>query len=64
VTAEGKVTPVPGTAEAFQKYLSLSPTGPNAESAKGMLQAINASVDVKYSNPTAPKKGAATKKGK
>jgi tetratricopeptide (TPR) repeat protein len=64
VTADGKVTPVPGTAEAFQKYLELAPTGPNAEAAKGMLTAINASVDTKYSNPNAPppKKGAAKKK--
>jgi len=56
-TAEGKVIPVPGTAEAFQKYLELSPTGPNAEAAKGMLSAINATLDTKYSNPSAPKKG-------
>ena len=63
VTADGKVTPVPGTAEAFQKYLELSPNGPNAEAAKGMLQAVNASVDVKYSNPSAAQKKGA-KKGK
>jgi len=64
VTAEGKVTPVPGTAEAFQKYLELAPTGPNAEAAKGMLTAINAAVDIKYANPNAPaaKKGSTTKK--
>jgi tetratricopeptide (TPR) repeat protein len=64
VTADGKVTPVPGTAEAFQKYLELAPTGPNAEAAKGMLTAINASVDTKYANPNAPaqKKGATKKK--
>jgi tetratricopeptide (TPR) repeat protein len=65
VTPDGKVTPVPGTAEAFQKYLELAPTGPNAEAAKGMLTAMNASVDTKYSNPSAvpaAKKGA--KKGK
>jgi tetratricopeptide (TPR) repeat protein len=60
VSAEGKVTPVPGTAEAFQKYLELAPAGPNAEAAKGMLTAINASVDTKYANPNAPKD---TKKG-
>jgi tetratricopeptide (TPR) repeat protein len=64
VSPEGKVTPVPGTAEAFQKYLELSPTGPNAESAKGMLTAINASIDTKYANPNAPpaKKSASKKK--
>jgi tetratricopeptide (TPR) repeat protein len=64
VSADGKVTPVPGTAEAFQKYLELAPQGPNAESAKGMLTAMNASVDVKYANPAAEaaaKKKAAAK---
>jgi tetratricopeptide (TPR) repeat protein len=61
VATDGKVTPVPGTAEAFQKYLDLAPTGPNAESAKGMLAAINASVSTTYSNPSAKK---STKKGK
>jgi tetratricopeptide (TPR) repeat protein len=64
VTADGKVTPVPGTAEAFQKYLELAPTGPNAEAAKGMLSAINASVDTKYSNPNAPAEKKKSKKGK
>ena len=63
-TADGKVTPVPGTAEAFQKYLQLAPTGPNAEAAKGMLQAINAAVDVKYSNPSAAQQKKGSKKGK
>ena len=64
VSADGKVTPVAGTAEAFQKYLELSPTGPNAEAAKGMLTAINASVDTKYANPNAPppKKSSSKKK--
>jgi tetratricopeptide (TPR) repeat protein len=64
VTPDGKVTPVPGTAEAFQKYLDLAPTGPNAESAKGMLAAMGTTVDTKYSNPNAPaaKKGATKKK--
>ena len=65
VTADGKVNPVPGTAEAFQKYLDLAPTGPNAESAKGMLAAIGTTVDTKYANPNAAaekKKGATKKK--
>jgi hypothetical protein len=55
---------VPGTAEAFQKYLELAPTGPNAEAAKGMLTAIGSTVDTKYANPAAEaaKKKAATKK--
>jgi tetratricopeptide (TPR) repeat protein len=64
VSADGKVSPVPGTAEAFQKYLELAPTGPNAESAKGMLTAMGGTVDTKYSNPAAEaaKKKATTKK--
>ena len=33
----GKVTAVPGTIEAFQKYLDLKPDGPFADSAKGMI---------------------------
>ena len=52
--ADGKVIPVPGTAEAFQKYLQLAPTGQFAESAKGMLQSMDAKVDTTYKNPNAP----------
>jgi tetratricopeptide (TPR) repeat protein len=58
--ATGKVTPPPGTAEAFQKYLDLKPNGPFAESAKGMLASIQGSVSTSYANPAAP----ASKKGK
>jgi tetratricopeptide (TPR) repeat protein len=56
--ADGKVTPVPGTAEAFQKYLELAPTGQFADSAKGMLASMDAKVDTSYKNPNAapPKK--------
>ncbi len=56
ITADGKVTPVPGTAEAFQKYLQLKPDGPFADSAKSMLGTLNATVDTTYKNPTAPAK--------
>jgi tetratricopeptide (TPR) repeat protein len=52
--ADGKVTPVEGTAEAFQKYLQLAPTGQFADSAKGMLESMNAKVDTAYKNPNAP----------
>jgi tetratricopeptide (TPR) repeat protein len=64
ISADGKVTPAPGTQEAFQKYLELDPAGPYAESAKGLLTSITGSVDTQYSNPAAPqqKKGAAKKK--
>jgi tetratricopeptide (TPR) repeat protein len=59
--ADGKVTPVPGTVEALQKYLELAPTGQFADSAKGMLASMDAKVDTTYKNPNAP---AATKKKK
>lgn len=44
VAADGKITPAPGTAEAFQKYLELKPDGPYADAAKSSLQAITGSV--------------------
>jgi tetratricopeptide (TPR) repeat protein len=37
-----------GTAEAFQKYLELQPTGPHAEEAKAMLASIGASVETSF----------------
>jgi tetratricopeptide (TPR) repeat protein len=54
ITADGKVTPPPGTQEAFEKYLALKPDGPFAESAKGMLATITGSVSREYKNPNAP----------
>jgi tetratricopeptide (TPR) repeat protein len=54
ITADGKVTPVPGTVEAFQKYLQLAPNGQFAEGAKGMLQSMDAKVDTSFRNPNAP----------
>jgi tetratricopeptide (TPR) repeat protein len=38
----------PGTTEAFQKYLELSPTGPNAQSAKDLLASLGAKVETSY----------------
>jgi tetratricopeptide (TPR) repeat protein len=55
--ADGKVTPVPGTTDAFQKYLEVAPTGPYAEQAKAMLTALGSSIEVQYKNPDAGKKG-------
>jgi tetratricopeptide (TPR) repeat protein len=37
-----------GTAEAFQKYLELQPTGPHAEEAKAMLTSIGATVETTF----------------
>jgi tetratricopeptide (TPR) repeat protein len=56
IAADGKVTPVPGTADAFQKYLALKPDGPFADSAKAMLASLGQTVDTSYKNPTATKK--------
>ena len=51
----GKVTPVDGTVQAFQTYLQEQPTGPFAESAKGMLDTIGGTVATTYKNPDAEK---------
>ncbi|MDQ6678041.1 MAG: carboxypeptidase regulatory-like domain-containing protein [Acidobacteriota bacterium] len=55
----GKVTPVAGTEEAFNRYLELQPTGQFADAAKGMLQTIGGTVATNYKNPDA---AAASKK--
>jgi len=56
LAADGKYDPVPGTREAFQRYLDLKPDGPFAESAKGMLASLSGAVDTSYQNPAAQKK--------
>lgn len=61
-TADGKVVPPEGTAAAFQKYLELKPTGPFADSAKGMIQMMDAQLSTTYQNPDAKKKAPAKKK--
>jgi tetratricopeptide (TPR) repeat protein len=43
-----KMVAPPGTAEAFQKYLELAPTGPYADVAKQMLTSIGASVETGF----------------
>jgi tetratricopeptide (TPR) repeat protein len=53
IGADGKVTPVPGTVEAFQKYLELQPEGPFAQSSKDMLATLGSTVDTKFQNPNA-----------
>jgi len=54
--ASGKVIPAPGTEEAFNKYLELSPTGPYADAAKSMLQYIGSTVEVGYGKKKPPAK--------
>jgi len=56
IAADGKITPVPGTAEAFQKYLQLKPDGAFADSAKSMLATLGQTVGTEYKNPSAPAK--------
>lgn len=53
-----KTVAPPGTAEAFQKYLELAPTGPNADSAKALLASIGSTVETSYGTKkkTPPKK--------
>jgi len=51
-----KTVAPPGTAEAFQKYLELSPTGPNAEAAKAMLTSLGAKVETTYGTKKKPSK--------
>jgi Tfp pilus assembly protein PilF len=55
-TPDGKMVPVPGTTEAFQKYLELKPDGPYAQSAKDMLTTLGSTVESGYKNPTPVKK--------
>lgn len=46
----------PGTAEAFNKYLELEPTGQFAEAAKAMLSQIGAPVETSFGKPKATTK--------
>ena len=45
---DGTMVAPPGTAEAFNKYLELAPTGPNADAAKQMLAVIGAKVETSF----------------
>ena len=56
-TPDGKVIAPPGMKEALEKYLALEPNGQFAEAAKGMMQMLGASIETKYVDPNAPKKG-------
>ncbi|HUI55178.1 MAG TPA: carboxypeptidase regulatory-like domain-containing protein [Bryobacteraceae bacterium] len=56
VAPDGKITVPPGTTDAFQKYLALAPTGPNAQACKDMLTQLGGTIDTNYKNPAAAKK--------
>jgi len=51
-----KMVAPPGTAEAFQKYLELQPTGTYADAAKQMLTSIGGSVETSFGNKKKPAK--------
>jgi tetratricopeptide (TPR) repeat protein len=51
-----KMVAAPGTAEAFQKYLELVPTGGHSEEAKAMLASIGAPVETGFGKKKAPAK--------
>jgi tetratricopeptide (TPR) repeat protein len=51
-----KTIPVPGTVEAFQKYLELAPTGPNAQNAKDLLASIGSTIETSYGTKKKPPK--------
>jgi len=46
----------PDTAVALKKYLDLQPSGPHAQEAQAMLQALGEKVETKYTAPGAKKK--------
>ena len=56
VGADGKMVPVPGTAEAFQKYLELAPDGKDVETAKAMLTTLGQTVETQFKKQTPKKK--------
>jgi tetratricopeptide (TPR) repeat protein len=51
-----KTVPVPGTVEAFQKYLELAPNGPNAQNAKDLLASIGSPVETSFGTKKKPPK--------
>jgi hypothetical protein len=51
-----KMIAPPGTAEAFQKYLELQPSGAYADAAKQMLAQIGSSVETGYGKKKPAKK--------
>ncbi len=56
-TLEGdKMVAPEGTAEAFNKYLELQPTGPHAEDAKAMLASMGASIETSFGKKKTSKK--------
>ncbi len=51
-----KMIPVPGTVEAFQKYLQLEPNGSHAAEVKAILEQLGATVQTEFKRETKKKK--------
>lgn len=56
VDKDGKMVAPPDVAPALNKYLELSPNGPNAEAAKQLLATLGASIETSFGKPKAPAK--------
>jgi tetratricopeptide (TPR) repeat protein len=56
VDKDGKFVAPPGTLDAFNKYLTLTPTGPNAQACKDMISQLGGSIQTDFKNPAAQKK--------
>ena len=52
--ASGKIVAAPGTVDALQAYLNLSPDGQFAGQAKELISQLGGTVNTKFSNPNAP----------
>ena len=63
IAPDGKVTPAPGTVEAFEKCLSFGEKCTHAQECKDSIAALSSSVDTNYSDPNA-KTAPSTKKKK
>jgi tetratricopeptide (TPR) repeat protein len=66
---QGKVDPKTGaqtyppeTTTALKKYMELQPTGPHAQEAEAMLQAVGEKVETKIHNPAAAEPATTKKK--
>ncbi len=52
----GKITAAPGTVEALQKYMELQPNGPNAASAKSLIDTLGGTVQTEIKSQKARKR--------
>ena len=62
--ASGKIIAPPGTAEAFQKYLEISPEGAESADAKAMLEVLGATITNSINRGPAPAPAKGKAKGK